>query len=121
MSGTIPPPAPRGPHTLSHYLADVPDAVVDGYVEETGIARLHAWQSRCLEETALLAGGNVVVSVNTAGGKSLVAEVALLRAAFRGDDRAKNLLAHTSWDKPSLARADAKWPAPLADLPEPCA
>ena len=42
-------------------------------------------------------------------------------AAFRGDDRAKNLLAHTSWDKPSLARADAKWPAPLADLPEPCA
>ena len=83
---TSPPPtAPRGPHTVHHYLTDVPAAVVDGYVEETGIARLHAWQSRCLEDTALLAGGNVVVSVNTAGGKSLVAEVALLRAAFRGD------------------------------------
>ena len=98
-----PPPAPRGPHTVHHFLTDVPAAVVDGYVEEmgivrfclavalrryveeTGIARLHDWQSRCLEDTALLAGGNVVVSVNTAGGKSLVAEVALLRAAFRGD------------------------------------
>ena len=42
-------------------------------------------------------------------------------AAREDAEIAKNLLAHTSWDKPSLARADAKWPAPLADLPEPCA
>ena len=32
---TSPPPtAPRGPHTVHHYLTDVPAAVVDGYVEE---------------------------------------------------------------------------------------
>ena len=41
--------------------------------------RLHAWQAECLGTPRVLAGANLVYAAPTGGGKSLVAEVLLLR------------------------------------------
>ena len=76
------------PGTVAYALraAQVPPAVARGYQDATGIVRLRAWQRDVLEgPDGVAAGANAVVTVDTAGGKSCVAEVALLRGAFRGE------------------------------------
>ena len=51
---------------------------------ECGVQELFPWQIDCLEHSGLLAGRNVVVSASTSAGKSLIADVALLRALTGG-------------------------------------
>ena len=73
------------PGTVAYALraAQVPPAVARGYQDATGIVRLRAWQRDVLEgPDGVAAGANAVVTVDTAGGKSCVAEVALLRGCL---------------------------------------
>ena len=75
------------PGTVAYALraAQVPPAVARGYQDATGIVRLRAWQRDVLEgPDGVAAGANAVVTVDTAGGKSLIAELALLKGVFDG-------------------------------------
>ncbi|CAN0182422.1 unnamed protein product, partial [Hapterophycus canaliculatus] len=52
---------------------------------ERGIRSLFRWQAHCLlvDEGKPLGGGNLVYSAPTSGGKTLVAELLLLRALLK--------------------------------------
>ena len=77
--------AAQGTVACALRAAQVPPAVARGYEDATGIVRLRAWQRDVLEgPDGVAAGASAVVTVDTAGGKSCIAEVALLRGAFWG-------------------------------------
>ncbi|CAM9144280.1 unnamed protein product [Scytosiphon promiscuus] len=62
----------------------IPDQLVDSYAKR-GIRSLFPWQAHCLrvDEGKPLGGGNLVYSAPTSGGKTLVAELLLLRALLK--------------------------------------
>lgn len=72
-------PSNAGALRLAHW--GVPPAIADNYAA-AGVKRLFPWQLRCLltNNGAPLRGKNLVYSAPTSGGKTLVAEVLLLRA-----------------------------------------
>jgi DNA polymerase theta len=50
--------------------------------EKLGLTQLHAWQSDCLFSTGVLRGTNLVYCAPTSGGKTLVAELVLLKTVI---------------------------------------
>eukprot|EP00755_Sulcionema_specki_P007540 Sspe_Gene.38545::Locus_18578_Transcript_2_2_Confidence_0.500_Length_1645::g.38545::m.38545/K19178/HELQ; POLQ-like helicase len=69
-------PAPVDP------FAGLPPIVRETYAARRGIKQLYQWQHEVLTHPAVVGGGNLVFSLPTSGGKSLVAEVLLLRSLF---------------------------------------
>lgn len=65
--------------SLSHPSYDLPERLVQNF-SSLGINSIYPWQSRCLLAGKLLTGeGNLVYTAPTGGGKSLVADVLMLK------------------------------------------
>ena len=65
--------------SLSHPCYDLPEALVQNFAS-LGISSIYPWQSTCLLGRDLLTGEkNLVYSAPTGGGKSLVADVLMLK------------------------------------------
>ena len=50
---------------------------------ELGVQEMHAWQAECLAQPGVSDGGNLVFTAPTSAGKSLVADVLVLRSLIR--------------------------------------
>lgn len=62
----------------------MPDEAAAEAMEDLGVHTLHPWQASCLHATQLhRLPASVVISAPTSGGKSLLAEVAVLRAVLQ--------------------------------------
>eukprot|EP00105_Crassostrea_gigas_P009892 XP_011424998.1 PREDICTED: helicase POLQ-like [Crassostrea gigas] len=57
----------------------LPSKVQELLQKQRGITSLYEWQDRCLKLPSLQKGGNLVYSLPTSGGKTLVAEVLILK------------------------------------------
>lgn len=49
------------------------------YYLRKGIKKLYQWQAECLFDADVLAGKNIVIALPTSGGKTLIAEISVLR------------------------------------------
>ncbi|KAL8714890.1 MAG: hypothetical protein Q9220_001403 [cf. Caloplaca sp. 1 TL-2023] len=77
--------------TLSHFSYGLPDSLVKNFAS-LGIETIYPWQSSCLHGRGLLTGEkNLVYTAPTGGGKSLVADVLMLKRVL-GDPHAKAIL-----------------------------
>eukprot|EP00898_Chlorokybus_atmophyticus_P003722 jgi/Chlat1/4350/Chrsp29S04503 len=65
----------------------MPEEICEVYAEE-GLKQLYAWQKECLNMEGVLQGRSLVYSAPTSGGKSLVAEVVMLRRLLDTDRKA---------------------------------
>ncbi|EYC46259.1 hypothetical protein Y032_0403g826 [Ancylostoma ceylanicum] len=63
-------------------LCGLPKAARETYFEKRGIKKLYDWQKQCLSDQRLLRGSNCIVSLPTGAGKTLIAEVLMLREAI---------------------------------------
>ncbi|KAI5465910.1 hypothetical protein BGZ63DRAFT_348767 [Mariannaea sp. PMI_226] len=64
---------------LAHPIYNLPDEVVDNYAS-LGVNQIYPWQKSCLKGPGLLTGEkNLVYCAPTGGGKSLVADILMLR------------------------------------------
>ncbi|RHW70854.1 DNA polymerase theta (helicase domain only) [Trypanosoma brucei equiperdum] len=61
------------------FFYDLPVSVKDFYATRRGIKKLYNWQHEVLMRDDIRAGGSLVYSLPTSGGKTLVAEISLLR------------------------------------------
>jgi superfamily II RNA helicase len=59
----------------------LPPEVIRAY-RSTGLKELYDWQTECLYSTGVLEGGHLVYCAPTGGGKTLVAELVLLRTVL---------------------------------------
>jgi ATP-dependent helicase YprA (DUF1998 family) len=76
-SSRSPPSAsPGGSVNLSKW--GLPDKVVSAY-QRVGVTNMFPWQAECLNRGKVLDGGNLVYSAPTSAGKTLVAEILLLK------------------------------------------
>ena len=57
----------------------LPKAVADVYRSNVGITDIFDWQYDCLTSTGALAGRNLVFSAPTSAGKTLVAELVMIK------------------------------------------
>ena len=73
----------------------LPNDLVAGY-DEKGITALYEWQVECMNNQEVLRGGNLVYSAPTGGGKTLVAEVLMLRNILRTKRKAVFVLPFVS-------------------------
>lgn len=74
-----PTPAMNPLLSLSHPVYGLPEQLVKNFFS-AGINSIYPWQSRCLLANRLLSGeGNLVYTAPTGGGKSLVADVLMLK------------------------------------------
>lgn len=74
----------------------LPDPVVKCYAT-IGVARLFRWQAKCLFTTgALLKGKNLVYSAPTSAGKTLVAELIVLKRVLESKKKALIILPYVS-------------------------
>ena len=65
--------------SLNHALYDLPDTLVHNFAS-LGVKSIYPWQSSCLLSRGLLTGEkNLVYTAPTGGGKSLVADVLMLK------------------------------------------
>ncbi|KAL9014136.1 MAG: hypothetical protein Q9173_001192, partial [Seirophora scorigena] len=77
--------------TLSHPRYGLPDALVKNFAS-MGIQSIYPWQSSCLLGRGLLTGEkNLVYTAPTGGGKSLVADILMLKRVL-GSSHAKAIL-----------------------------
>ncbi|KAK6741350.1 hypothetical protein RB195_009286 [Necator americanus] len=63
-------------------LCGLPKAAADAYIEKRNIKQLYDWQKECLSDQRLRRGSNCIVSLPTGAGKTLIAEVLMLREAI---------------------------------------
>ena len=77
------PPKQQRPQTTTDPLASFSPQVQE-YFEKRGISSMYDWQREVLALPSVQDGGNLVFSLPTSGGKSLVAEMLLLRAVQAG-------------------------------------
>ncbi|XP_065179224.1 DNA polymerase theta-like [Sycon ciliatum] len=80
----------------------IPDSVVKHF-GNAGVSHLFPWQAECLVQRDVLAGRNLVYSAPTSGGKSIVAELLLLKRVLETRRRAILILPFVS-----VAREKAK-------------
>ena len=59
----------------------LPDRVRELYRELKGVQELFSWQSQCLLSDAVQTKKNLLYSLPTSGGKTLVAEIIMLQAS----------------------------------------
>lgn len=77
--------------TLSHPRYDLPDTLVKN-LASMGIQSIYPWQSSCLLGRGLLTGEkNLIYTAPTGGGKSLVADILMLKRVL-GSSHAKAIL-----------------------------
>uniref|UniRef100_A0A914X3W3 Helicase POLQ-like n=1 Tax=Plectus sambesii TaxID=2011161 RepID=A0A914X3W3_9BILA len=60
----------------------LPDCVKSLFERHRKISRLYAWQESCLNHKILKNGGNLILSLPTGGGKTLIAEILMLKQAL---------------------------------------
>jgi DNA polymerase theta len=70
-------------HPLSNVCESLgmPKEVIDSYLS-MGISTLYDWQVQCLMTTGVLSNQNLVYCAPTGGGKTLIAEFAILKAVL---------------------------------------
>jgi len=80
----------RSPSTLKEFEGDpgeglkkwgVPDNIIAQYAAR-GIHKLYDWQADCLKTTKALDGRNLVYAAPTSGGKSMIAEMIMIRRSI---------------------------------------
>lgn len=71
--------------SLQHF--GIPPAVEQVFARKK-ITRLYDWQTSCLSNRRVLDGGNIIFCAPTSGGKSLVAEILMMRNLFFNKQRA---------------------------------
>eukprot|EP01033_Poteriospumella_lacustris_P014634 gene14634-10464_t len=62
-------------------LMGIPDEILRAY-QNKGMTSLYAWQAECLMSTNVLRGDNLLYCAPTSGGKTIVAELILLKTAL---------------------------------------
>jgi len=80
--------ARNGPTTATseHFTLQywgLPEVLVNHYKAMKGVERLFEWQVEALCKISVLNGGNLIYSAPTSGGKTLVAEILMLRRLAR--------------------------------------
>ncbi|OQR69619.1 DNA polymerase theta-like [Tropilaelaps mercedesae] len=83
-----------------HQLEDIsqwglPSAIVDNY-QEKGVTRMFPWQVQCLMSSGVLQGKNLVYSAPTSAGKTLVAELLMLKRVLETRKKAIMILPFVS-------------------------
>uniref|UniRef100_A0A6F7PH32 Helicase POLQ-like n=1 Tax=Haemonchus contortus TaxID=6289 RepID=A0A6F7PH32_HAECO len=63
-------------------LCGLPKAVKDTFIEKRNIKQLYDWQKECLSDHRIQRGSNCIVSLPTGAGKTLIAEVLMIREAI---------------------------------------
>ncbi|KAK6053810.1 hypothetical protein COOONC_08688 [Cooperia oncophora] len=63
-------------------LCGLPKSAKETFIEKRNIKQLYDWQKECLSDHRLLRGSNCIVSLPTGAGKTLIAEVLMLREAI---------------------------------------
>ncbi len=81
----------------------LPQELADHYAR-AGMKTLHPWQSECLQTGTALDGGSLVFTAPTSGGKTLVAEILMLRSHLRLRKKAILVVPYVS-----IVREKAKW------------
>jgi DNA polymerase theta len=59
----------------------IPPTIIEAY-SKLGITHLYQWQIDCLRDTNVLKGNNLVYCAPTSGGKTMVAELVLLKTSI---------------------------------------
>jgi len=78
-----PTPATNPLLSLSHPSYDLPERLVENF-SSLGVNCIYPWQSKCLLADKLISGeGNLVYTAPTGGGKSLVADVLMLKKVIK--------------------------------------
>ncbi|CBZ27293.1 DNA polymerase theta (helicase domain only),putative [Leishmania mexicana MHOM/GT/2001/U1103] len=75
-------PRPAGPDDTAELFYDLPREVGHFYATRRGVTSLYDWQHNVLTRPEVRQGGNFVYSLPTSGGKTLVAELSLLRCVL---------------------------------------
>lgn len=78
---------PSGKLELSYW--GLPNTIVKKYVEKK-ITQLFPWQVNCLETGNVLKGGNLIYSAPTSSGKTLVAELLMLKNILESKKKGNN-------------------------------
>ena len=72
--------------------------------EKSGMKQLHPWQCECLQTGTALDGGSLVFTAPTSGGKTLVAEILMVRNHLRNKKKAILVVPYVS-----IVREKARW------------
>ena len=84
----------------------LPAAVLDKY-HSLGIRRLFQWQVDALRTGAALSGGNLVFSAPTSAGKTLVAELLMLKRVLETKKKAVFILPYVAVSREKVVSLDA--------------
>lgn len=60
-------------------VLELPSLIYDFYREKKRIVEPYQWQKECISSPAFINGNNMIISLPTSGGKTLIAELAILR------------------------------------------